>query len=97
MQYSSAWPGDTVAECHLSAGGVSPVPLYLERTCAFLTGRPISAEIVLQANAITQQEISPITDARGSAEYKRLLLRQLLLAHFLKLFPERMKTVADQL
>ena len=89
--------GDTVAECRLSAGGVSPVPLYLEKTCAFLTMRTISAEIVLQANEIMQQEISPITDARGSAEYKRLLLRQLLLAHFLKLFPERMKTVADQL
>ena len=83
--------GDTVAECHLSAGGVSPVPLYLERTCAFLTGRPISAEIVLQADEIMQEEISPISDARGSAEYKRLLLRQLLLAHFLKLFPERIK------
>ena len=36
-------------------------------------------------------EISPISDARGSAEYKRLLLRQLIYAHFLKLFPEIIK------
>lgn len=89
--------GDTVAECHLSAGGVSPVPLYLERTCAFLTGRHISAETVLQADEIMQEEISPISDARGSAEYKRLLLRKLLLAHFLKLLPERIKLSVDQL
>ena len=34
-------------------------------------------------------EISPISDARGSAEYKKLLLRQLLFAHFIKLFPEQ--------
>ena len=34
-------------------------------------------------------EISPISDARGTAEYKRLLLRQLIFAHFILLFPER--------
>ncbi len=89
--------GDTIAECHLSAGGVSPVPLYLAKTCLFLTGRSISAEIVLQANEIMQEEISPISDARGSAGYKRLLLRQLLIAHFLKLFPERIKLNINQL
>jgi xanthine dehydrogenase small subunit len=89
--------GDTISECHLSAGGVSPVPLYLEKTCLFLTGRPVSADVVLQANAIMQEEIAPISDARGSAEYKRLLLRQLLLAHFLKLFPERINLTTDQL
>jgi len=89
--------GDTIDECHLSAGGVSPIPLYLAKTCVFLTGRPISADIVLQANEIMQKEISPISDARGSAGYKRLLLRQLLLAHFLKLFPDRIKLNIDQL
>ncbi|MFN2336915.1 MAG: FAD binding domain-containing protein, partial [Bacteroidales bacterium] len=89
--------GDTIAECHLSAGGVGSVPLYLEKTSVFLTGRPISADIVLQANEIMQEEISPISDARGSAGYKRLLLRQLLIAHFLKLFPERIKLSIDLL
>jgi xanthine dehydrogenase small subunit len=29
-----------------------------------------------------QAEIAPISDARGTAEYKRMLLRQLILAHF---------------
>jgi xanthine dehydrogenase small subunit len=76
---------------------VSPVPLYLEKTSTFLTGRPVSADIVLQANEIIQEEISPISDARGSAGYKRLLLRQLLIAHFLKLFPEKIKLSIDQL
>jgi xanthine dehydrogenase small subunit len=89
--------GDTVAECHLSAGGVSPVPLYLTKTCAFLTGRPVSTEIMMQADRIMQEEISPISDVRGSAEYKRLLLRQLLIAHFLKLFSEKIKLSIDRL
>ena len=37
-----------------------------------------------------QEEIAPISDVRGGEQYKRLLLRQLLLAHFQKLVPERM-------
>ena len=36
---------------------------------------------------VLQAEIAPISDARGSATYKRLLLRQLFFAHFLTLFP----------
>ena len=33
-------------------------------------------------------EIAPISDARGSKEYKALLLEQLLKAHFRALVPE---------
>jgi xanthine dehydrogenase small subunit len=89
--------GDLIAGCHLSAGGVSPVPLYLSKTNSFLKGRPVSVEILQQANTVMQEEISPISDARGSAEYKRLLLRQLLFAHFMKLFPEKINPDIGQL
>jgi xanthine dehydrogenase small subunit len=37
---------------------------------------------------IVQTEISPISDARGTKEYKRLLLGQLIKAHFITLFPK---------
>jgi xanthine dehydrogenase small subunit len=76
-----------IRECSLSAGGVSPIPLFLTRTCDFLTGKIISNDIILQANIIMQEEITPISDIRGSRNYKRLLLRQLFFAHFIKLFP----------
>ncbi len=89
--------GDTISECHLSAGGVSPVPLYLTGSAAFLTGRKVNAETLMQANKVIQEEISPISDVRGSKEYKRLLLRQLFLAHFLKLFPGRLNLSIDEL
>ena len=45
-------------------------------------------DAALFLNGIIQAEISPISDARGTAEYKSLLLRQLFYAHFIKLFPE---------
>ena len=45
------------------------------------------AETLTAANAMMQEEISPISDVRGTSDYKRLLLRQLLLAHFLRFAP----------
>ena len=67
---------------------MGPVPLYLARTSAFLVGRELTAETVTVANEVMQEEISPISDVRGTAAYKRLLLRQLLWAHFLRFAPE---------
>lgn len=83
--------GVKIKECRISAGGVSPVPMLLHRTGHFLKGKTVSPEMILQSAQIMQEEISPISDVRGSAEYKRLLLRQLLFAHFLKSFPDRIR------
>ena len=71
-----------INDIHLSAGGVAPFPKYLKETISFLKGKKISAEILKEAIVIMNTEIAPISDARGTADYKRLLLRQLFLAHF---------------
>ena len=87
---SAAWlriENDIIQQARVSAGGVGPVPLLLARTSAFLVGRELTAETVSAANAVMQAEISPISDVRGTADYKRLLLRQLLWAHFLQFAP----------
>ena len=86
--------GDTIVDAHVSLGGVAPVPLYLHRTSHALTGRSLDQEAAWDALRLSQEEIAPITDVRGSAEYKRLLARQLLIAHFVTLFPERFATEA---
>jgi xanthine dehydrogenase small subunit len=75
-----------VTEAHVAAGGVSPIPLYLKETSAFLKDKEVNAETITQANEIMQAEISPISDVRGTEEYKRLLLRQLFTAHFVEMF-----------
>lgn len=80
-----------ISEIHISGGGVAPIPLYLENTCRYLTGKEPAAPNLRQAVKIMQEEIAPIDDIRGAADYKRLLMRQLLFAHFLKLFPEKIK------
>ena len=73
-----------VESIHLSLGGVAPVPLKLEETASCLLDQPLSSGQLLEALNCMQGEISPISDVRGSARYKRLLARQLLLAIFEK-------------
>ncbi len=72
----------------LSAGGVGPIPKFLEKTSEFLKNKNISDETIAEAIEIAQTEISPISDARGTEVYKRLLLGQLIKAHFIELFEE---------
>ncbi|MBS1590572.1 MAG: (2Fe-2S)-binding protein, partial [Bacteroidetes bacterium] len=74
-----------IQEIYLSAGGVAPYPKYLSNTCSFLLNKQISEIVLQEAITVMQQEVAPITDARGTTEYKRLLLRQLFLAHFKEL------------
>jgi xanthine dehydrogenase small subunit len=78
---------DVVTYAHIAAGGVGPIPMFLEKTSTYLTGKILSEELITEAIEIAQTEISPISDARGTEEYKRLLLSQLIKAHFITLFP----------
>ena len=80
---------DVITGAHIAAGGVAPIPLYLSATSDYLINKPLKPETVLAAAEIAQTEIAPISDLRGSREYKRLLFRQLFFTHFLKLFPEQ--------
>ncbi len=87
---TAAWlrlENGVISASRLSAGGVGPIPLLLASTGEYLVGRELSAETVAGANEVMQEEISPIGDVRGTAAYKRLLLRQLLWAHFLRFAP----------
>jgi xanthine dehydrogenase small subunit len=79
----------TIMEVHLSAGGVAPFPKYLSNTVAFLKGKKIDKDTLHHAIDIMNNEIAPISDARGTKEYKRLLLRQLFIAHIKKMINNR--------
>lgn len=85
MQITTA--GNFIIDAAIAAGGVAPVPKYLENTSRFLSGKLLSEALIMEATEIAQEEIAPISDVRGTARYKRLLLNQLLKAHFIKLFP----------
>ncbi len=78
---------EIIKDVKLSAGGVAPIPKRLVKTEEFLTGNRLTEQLIIEATAVAQTEISPISDARGTEAYKRLLLSQLIKAHFIKLFP----------
>ncbi|MGB4850664.1 MAG: hypothetical protein WBP41_22240, partial [Saprospiraceae bacterium] len=80
---------ELIVEAHISAGGVGPIPLYLKNTSSCLLFKlfPFDDETLRELIFILESEISPISDVRGSAGYKRLLMKQLFLAHFTELFP----------
>jgi xanthine dehydrogenase small subunit len=80
-----------INEAHCAMGGVGPIPKYLVNTSAFLSDKKLEASVILEAEQILQGELSPISDARGTESYKRLLARQLFFAHFITLFPDQIK------
>ncbi len=78
-----------IVSCGLSIGGVAPIPLFLKETSAYLEGKYPDTETLKEAIKIIDKEVSPISDVRGSAEYKRLLAKQMFKSHFMKLFPDK--------
>ncbi len=80
---------DIIQEVHLSAGGVFAWPFYAEKTVGFLKGKTLTPELIKDAAAVLTSEIAPISDIRGSKEYKSLLLRQLFFVHFAEMFPKQ--------
>lgn len=78
---------ETIFEASLSAGGVAPIPARLEATEKLLLGRKPDSNLLDEIIDTAKTEITPISDVRGSAGYKQLLLGQLIKAHFLTLFP----------
>ncbi len=81
--------GDTIQEVHLSAGGVFAWPFYAEKTVDFLKRKTLTPELIRNATEVLISEVTPISDIRGSKEYKSLLLRRLFFVHFAEMFPKQ--------
>ena len=62
--------GDVIERIRIAYGGVGPVILRLPKTETFLTGQPLTAEIMSAAGELARTEITPISDVRGSADFR---------------------------
>lgn len=71
--------GRMVGEIRVAYGGVGPTVVRLPRTEAFLTGKPASRQLFEQAGDVARSEISPISDVRGSENYRRVLGKNILI------------------
>jgi len=77
-----------IIKARISAGGVGPIPTFLENASTALIDKPLTRATITFAANIAANEVTPISDVRGSADYKTNLLRHLIIAHFTELFPD---------
>jgi CO/xanthine dehydrogenase FAD-binding subunit len=67
-----------IADVRLAAGSVGPVPIRLARTELAVTGQTIDNSLLETAGRVLAEEIQPIDDIRSTAEYRTVVLRNLL-------------------
>ncbi|HUP47343.1 MAG TPA: FAD binding domain-containing protein [Thermoanaerobaculia bacterium] len=74
--------GDRIESIRIAYGGVAPVILRLPKTEQFLAGRPFALETFEQAAPIARDEITPISDVRGSRDFRLQLAGNVLRKFF---------------
>lgn len=67
-----------LAEIKIAVGSVAPTPLRLLHTEELLQGERLTQALLKEACRRAQEEVSPISDIRGSAEYRREMVGVLL-------------------
>jgi carbon-monoxide dehydrogenase medium subunit len=67
----------TCSEARIVLGAVAPIPLLAQRASASLTGEAVTSETIARAAAIARDESMPITDVRGSVDFRRDLVQVL--------------------
>ncbi|MDP2948653.1 MAG: FAD binding domain-containing protein [Chloroflexota bacterium] len=70
-------PNGDIEQARVALGAVAPVPMRAHQAEAVLAGKPVSDEVIARAAAIASQEAQPISDVRGSAAFRRELVRVL--------------------
>jgi len=68
-----------VSDIRLAYGGMAATTKRALKTENFLNGKPWSRETVEQAMQILDSEFTPLSDVRGSAEFREVAARNLLL------------------
>ncbi|MCR4429074.1 MAG: xanthine dehydrogenase family protein subunit M [Caldiserica bacterium] len=74
--------GEVIEESRIALGALAPTPLRASKTERFLTGKPPVAEVFEESSEILLSEINPISDIRGSREYRLEATKALFLRGF---------------
>ena len=65
------------SEVKIALGAVAPTPIRAPKAENLLRGKPLGAELLRQAAEVASEECKPISDIRGSAEYRKEMVRVL--------------------
>jgi carbon-monoxide dehydrogenase medium subunit len=69
--------GKTFKSARISVGAAAPVPLLVREVGECLAGRPVNEKSIQEAAELAASAVRPITDMRGTIEYRRDLARVL--------------------
>ena len=72
-----------IMELRISAGGVAPVP-FAVRNLDLFEGDMVDKNTIHKIADAVAKQVTPIDDIRGSASYRKLLLKELVVSHFKK-------------
>jgi len=73
-------------ESRIALGSVAPTPVRCLKAEACLTGQKLDEKVFRQAGEAASMDLSPIDDIRGSAEYRREMVRVLVARALKKAF-----------
>jgi carbon-monoxide dehydrogenase medium subunit len=62
--------GKDFVSARISLGAVAPTPLFAQAASDLLAGQAVSDAILEEAAAAAREIVSPITDMRGTREYR---------------------------
>jgi CO/xanthine dehydrogenase FAD-binding subunit len=62
-----------IVSARIALGAVAPTPLFVEEAGSFLAGKEITQENIQEATEIAQTAARPISDLRGTADYRKHL------------------------
>ncbi len=74
--------GDRIESSRIAYGGVGPTVLRLPRTEKFLEGNVFTLETFRSAGRLAHEEITPISDVRGSAAFRAQLAENIMLKFY---------------
>ena len=74
--------GETIAEARVAFGAVGPTVIRARRTEEFLRGKAFDETTMRAAGDVAVSEVTPISDVRGSADYRLQLTRNVLLKFY---------------
>lgn len=70
----------TIEQANIAAGGVAATPCLLDSAASLLIGNSLTTLLFYAAAQQAKSALAPISDVRGSAEYKKVLIKRLTLA-----------------
>ncbi|MFH2003107.1 MAG: xanthine dehydrogenase family protein subunit M [Planctomycetota bacterium] len=63
--------GKKIIDVRVAVGAAAPTPILIKKISEFLKGKELTQENLKAAGVFASQKVRPITDVRGSKEYRR--------------------------